>query len=330
MAARVAINGLGRIGRAALKIIMERPELELVAINDLVPPENLAYLLRYDTMYGRYGKPVEARDGALVVDGREIKTLNVKDPAELPWAEMEVELVFECTGIFTDEEGLKKHIFAGAKRAILSAPGKSTGILTVVPGVNSNEDRDYFSCASCTTNSIAPVVEIFGRYIGIKKAMMSTIHAYTSSQGIVDGPAKKYRRGRAAAANIVPTTTGAAEATTRVLPDYRNRFDGVALRVPVPLGSISDITVMAERNTDEKEVNDIFRQEAATERYREVLSISEEPLVSSDIIMDPHAAIVDATMTRVVDGDLVKIMAWYDNEWGYSSQMVREAVRLVS
>ncbi len=330
MAAKVAINGLGRIGRATLKIILDRPELDLVAINDLVPPENLAYLLKYDTAYGQYLRSVDAGEGTLVVDGKKCQALSVKDPEELPWDELGVEIVFECTGLFTTREGLEKHLKAGAGHAILSAPGKSPEIVTVVHGVNSEEKPEMFSCASCTTNSITPVVEIFGRHIGIKKAMMSTIHAYTSTQGLVDGPADKYRRGRAAAANIVPTTTGAAIATTKVLPQYEGRFDGVALRVPVTLGSVSDITILAERKTSAEEVNDIFIQESETDKYKDVLTVSHDPIVSSDIILDPHAAIVDATMTKVVDGDLVKVMSWYDNEWGYSHQMVREAVRLIS
>lgn len=330
MAARVAINGLGRIGRATLKIILDHPELELVAVNDLVPADNLAYLLKYDTVYGRYAKTVESTEKSLKIDGKEIPVYSEKDPEQLPWSDLGVQVVFECTGIFTKIDGLKKHLSAGAKHAILSAPAKSPEIATVVHAVNTPEDDSFFSCASCTTNSITPVVEILGREIGIEKAMLTTIHAYTSSQGIVDGPAKKYRRGRAAAANLVPTSTGAAVATTKALPEYQGKFDGVAIRTPVPVGSISDITFLTSRNTSVEELNDLFRREAKGDKYRDVLGVSEDPIVSSDIVQDPRASIVDLTMTQVVDGNLVKVMAWYDNEWGYSNQMVREALRLVS
>jgi len=330
--ARVAINGLGRIGRAAFKRILDTPELELVAVNDLVPPENLAYLMAYDTVYGRYGRTIQARDGNLVVDGKSYPVLGVKDPAQLPWGDLQVDVVFECTGIFRKQEELKKHLDAGARHVILSAPAKSPEVLTLVYGVNEPEgDQRIVSCASCTTNSITPVVEIMGRRIGVRKALMTTIHAYTSTQGIVDSPSKKFRRGRAAAANIIPTTTGAAVATTKALPQYENKFDGVALRVPVPVGSISDLTFLTdltERETSVEEVNQVFREEAESERYRGILGVAEAPIVSSDIIQDPRASIVDLDMTRVVDGDLVKVMAWYDNEWGYTSQMIREAVRL--
>ncbi len=327
--AKIAINGLGRIGRAAFRIIMDTPSLELAAVNDLVPADNLAYLLQYDTVYGRYQRRVSAEEAALVVDGRRIPVLSQKDPAQLPWGDMGVEIVLECTGIFTREEDLRKHLQAGARRVILSAPAKSGEIVTVVHGVNAPEaEVQILSCASCTTNSITPVFEVMARRVGVRKAMMTTVHAYTSTQGIVDGPAGKYRRGRAAAANLVPTTTGAAVATTKALPAYQGRFDGVAVRVPVPVGSISDITFLTERATSVEEVNGIFRQEAGSERYREVMGVTEDPIVSSDIIGETHATVVDLTMTRVVDGDLVKVMAWYDNEWGYTSQMIREAVRL--
>lgn len=330
MAARVAINGLGRIGRGTLKIVLENPLLELVAVNDLVPVDNLAYLLKYDTVYGRYGKSVESTESSLKIDGKEIPVYSEKDPEQLPWKDLGVQVVFECTGVFTKSDGLKKHLSAGAKHAILSAPAKSPEIATVVHGVNTPEDDSFFSCASCTTNSITPVVEILGREIGIEKAMLTTIHAYTSSQGIVDGPAKKYRRGRAAAANLVPTSTGAAVATAKALPEYEGKFDGVAIRTPVPVGSISDITFLTSKNTSVEELNDLFRREAKSDKYRGILGVTEDPIVSSDIIQDPRASIVDLTMTQVVDGNLVKVMAWYDNEWGYSNQMVREALRLVS
>lgn len=327
--ARVAINGLGRIGRAALKIILDTPDLELVAVNDLVPPDNLAYLLKYDTVYGRYEKPVKAEGNQLKVGDRAYPVLSEKDPANLPWKEMNVDVVLECTGIFRKRPDLEKHLQAGAKRVILSAPAKEDGIETVVHGVNQADGDSIVSCASCTTNCITPVVEVMGRRIGVKKAAMTTIHAYTSSQSIVDGPSKKWRRGRAAAANFVPTSTGAAIATTQVLPQFQGKFDGAAIRGPIPVGSISDITFVTERPTSVDEINQIFREEADRDQYRGVMGVTEEHLVSADIVRDPRASIVDLTMTKVVDGDLVKIMSWYDNEWGYASQMVKEAVRMV-
>jgi glyceraldehyde 3-phosphate dehydrogenase len=326
--AKVAINGLGRIGRAAFKIILETPDLELVAVNDLVPVDNLAYLLKYDTVYGRYEKAVETDGENLIVDGKKYQVFNQRDPAQLPWGELGIDVVFECTGVFTRSEGLEKHLQAGAKFVVLSAPPKSEDIGTVVHGVNTADGKSVrmVSCASCTTNSIAPVVEIMGRRIGIEKAIMTTIHAYTSTQAIVDGPNKKFRRGRAAAANFVPTTTGAAQATTKALPQYEGKFDGVAVRGPVPVGSLSDIVFVTERETTIEEVNQIFREEAESERYKGVLGATDDPIVSSDIIKDPRAAIIDLGMTRVVDGTLVKVMSWYDNEWGYSNQMIRQAL----
>ncbi|MFO7780863.1 MAG: type I glyceraldehyde-3-phosphate dehydrogenase [Spirochaetia bacterium] len=329
--ARVAINGLGRIGRATFKIIEETPELELVAVNDLVPPDTLAYLLKYDTVYGRYQKDVKADGDSLVVDGRKIKVLKEKDPAQLPWKDMNVDLVFESTGLFTEEEDAKKHIEAGAKHVIISAPTKSKTVRTVVHSVNGAPEDEHviISCASCTTNSITPPVEIIGRRIGIKKAMLTTVHAYTSTQSIVDSPQKKVRRGRAAAANIVPSSTGAAVATTKVLPELQGKFDGMALRVPVPVGSISDITFVTERPTSVEEVNNIFREEAAG-KYKGIMDAMEDEIVSSDIVADPHASIVDLNGTMVVDGDLLKVTAWYDNEWGYSNQMIREAKSILS
>ncbi|MEQ9551514.1 MAG: type I glyceraldehyde-3-phosphate dehydrogenase [Coleofasciculus sp. G3-WIS-01] len=327
---KIAINGFGRIGRAVFKIALDHPDLELVAINDLVPPDNLAYLLRYDTVYGKYDKNVDSTKDSLIIDGKSYKILSEKDPTQLPWRDLGVDLVFECTGIFTKKPDLEKHIQAGAKRVILSAPAKSEGVTTIVHGVNQpNESDQIVSCASCTTNCITPVVEIMGRRIGIKKAIMTTIHAYTSTQAIVDGPSKKFRRGRAAAANLVPTTTGAAVATTQVLPQYQNKFDGVAVRAPIPVGSISDIIFVTEKQTNVDEINSVFKEEAGSERYQDILAVSEDPIVSSDIVQDPHASIVDLTMTQVVDGDLVKVMSWYDNEWGYASQMIKEAVRMI-
>jgi glyceraldehyde 3-phosphate dehydrogenase len=328
--AKVAINGLGRIGRAAFKLILETPDLELVAVNDLVPVDNLAYLLKYDTVYGRYDKTIENDGDSFIVDGKRYRVFNERDPAQLPWGELRIDFVFECTGVFTTKESLEKHLQAGAKFVLLSAPAKSEDIGTVVHGVNmpGGDSVRMVSCASCTTNSIAPVVEIMGRRIGIKKAIMTTVHGYTSGQSIVDGPHKRPRRGRAGAANLVPTTTGAAIATTKALPQLTGKFDGVAVRAPVPVGSIADIVLLTVRETSVEEVNGAFRQEAESERYQGVLGVTEDLIVSSDIIRDPRASIVDLSMTRVVDGDLVKVMSWYDNEWGYTNQMIRQALQI--
>lgn len=330
--AKVAINGLGRIGRAAFKIILDTPELELVAVNDLIPPDDLAYLLSYDTVYRRYPSRIEYRDGNLIVDGSEYRLFHEEDPSLLPWLELEIDIVFECTGVFTDKEGLEKHLGTGAKRVILSAPSKSEDVATVVHGVNSPDVGSHriVSCASCTTNCITPIVEILGRRIGIKKAMMTAIHAYTASQAIVDGPHRKPRRGRAGAANFVPTSTGAALATTRVLPQYAGKFDGVAVRGPVPVGSLADMVFLTERDTTREEVIRVLTEESESERYQGIVAVTEDPIVSSDIIKDPHATIVDLSMTKVVDGDLVKVMSWYDNEWGYANQMIREALRAIT
>jgi glyceraldehyde 3-phosphate dehydrogenase len=328
---RIAINGLGRIGRAALKIILDTPKLTVVAINDLAPLENLAYLLRYDTVYGRYEKPVESGPERLVVAGQSIKVLQQKDPAKLPWRELQIDLVLECTGRFTKREDLEKHIQAGARSTILSAPSGSEEVVTRVFGVSQpGKQAPVISCASCTTNCITPVAEIMDRRIGVKKATMTTVHAYTANQGIVDSPSKKLRRGRAGAANLVPTSTGAAIATTKVLPQYRGRFDGLAVRVPVAVGSLADLVFVTARSTSVDEVNRIFKEEAASERYGGVLGVTEDPIVSADIIQDPRASIVDLAMTQVIEGDLVKVLSWYDNEWGYAAQMVREATRLVN
>jgi glyceraldehyde 3-phosphate dehydrogenase len=327
---KVAINGMGRIGRATFKIALETPELEVIAINDLTPVDNLVYLLKYDTVYGRYDKEVQADGDSLIVAGKRHTVFSEKDPADLPWGDMDIDVVFECTGAFTRKEDLEKHIHAGAKHVILSAPAKGDEVITVVHGVNGFEGPlEVVSCASCTTNCITPVVEVMGRRIGIKKAIMTAIHAYTSSQAIVDGPSKQWRRGRAGAVNLVPTSTGAAKATTKVLPQYSGKFDGVAVRSPVPVGSLADMVFISERETTVREINGVLREESESERYTGILGVTEDPIVSSDVIRDPRASVVDLTMTQVVDGDLVKVMAWYDNEWGYANQMVREGVRMV-
>jgi glyceraldehyde 3-phosphate dehydrogenase len=312
-----------------LKIILETPQLELVAVNDIVPIKNIVYLLKYDTVYGRYEKTVESDNENLIIDGKAVRFFSEKDPTRLPWSSLGVDIVLECTGVFTKREDLEKHVQAGARYVILSAPAKSDDVVTVVHGVNTLEgDTRILACASCTTNCITPVVEIIGRRIGIRKAIMTTVHAYTASQGIVDKPSKNFERGRAGAANFVPTTTGAAKATAKALPQLDNLFDGIAVRGPVAVGSLADIVIVAERKTSVEEINQIFVEEAASERYRDIIGVTEDPIVSSDIIKDPRASIIDLGMTRVVDGDLIKILSWYDNEWGFTNQMVREAQQL--
>jgi glyceraldehyde 3-phosphate dehydrogenase (phosphorylating) len=327
---RVAINGLGRIGRATFKILATNPELEVVAINDLTPADNLAYLLNHDTVYGRYANRVTVLDRSLVMADRSYPVFAEKDPARLPWRELKVDLVFECTGRFNRRKELSKHLDAGAKRVILSAPAKDEDIPTVVFGVNVYDEKDgpILSCASCTTNCVTPVLEIISRHLGLRKAVMNTVHAYTSSQAIVDGPNNKVRRGRAGAANIVPSATGAATATMQALPLLRGRFQGTAVRAPVPICSISDIVMLTERSSSVDEVNELFLNEARSERYAGVVGVTEDPVVSSDIIQDSRASIIDRDMTQVVDGDLVKVMSWYDNEWGYANQMVRQAISM--
>ncbi|MBK1619298.1 type I glyceraldehyde-3-phosphate dehydrogenase [Lamprobacter modestohalophilus] len=326
--ARIAINGLGRIGRATLKLVMEEPSLELIGVNDLADHEQLAYLLRYDSVYGRSTHEVASQDGQLVIDGQHIPLSNHEDPLLSPWKDLDVDLVFECTGAFRDRDALQRHLEAGARKVMLSAPAKDESIPMIVPGVNDAGTAPIFSCASCTTNCIAPVTEVMQRRIGVAKAMMTTVHAYTSTQETVDAPSKRMERGRAAAINLVPTSTGAAEATNRVLGEHPIEFDGLAVRAPVAVGSLADITFVTSRATSREEVNKVFMEESLNPRYSKVLSIIEEPIVSSDVIQDAHASIVDLGLTRVVDGDLVKVMAWYDNEWGYAAQMVREAARL--
>jgi glyceraldehyde 3-phosphate dehydrogenase len=322
----VAINGLGRIGRAALKILLDTDGLDLVAVNDIADVDNLAYLLRYDTVYGRYHRTVNAVDGALLIDGTRIAAFAERDPANLPWGDLGVDLVVECTGVFKDEAGLTKHLQAGARYVILSAPTSAQTVPTVVHGVNRPDGQPRIvSCASCTTNCITPVIEVVHRLIGVQRAVMTTVHAYTGGQQLVDGPSKNFRRGRAGAANLVPTSTGAARATTLALPELAGRFDGIAVRAPIPVGSIADVVFVAARPTTAEQVNDAFRREAATERYDGILGVSEDPLVSADIVGDPRAAVVDLDLTQVVDGTLVKVMAWYDNEWGFTHQMIREA-----
>lgn len=323
---RIAINGFGRIGRAALKIIIETPGLEIVAVNDLMSIDNAAYLLRHDSVYGKYHKEVNVKGDYLEIGNTNVLFISEKDPGKLPWKEMHIEIVIESTGLFTNREDAEKHIHAGAKVVVLSGPTKSKNTPTVVHGVNTADGKtSIFSCASCTTNNVGPIVEIINRRIGIKKAILNTIHAYTASQSLIDAPSKREpRMGRAAAINLAPAATGAAIAVTKALPELEGKFDGIAIRTPVPVISISDITFVTARETSVEEITKILMDESKINRYKLVLSISDEALVSTDIIQSPFASIVDLEMTRVVDGDLVKIMAWYDNEWGFTNQMIRQ------
>ena len=325
---RIAINGFGRIGRSALKVIFDTNDLEVVGINDLMDIENAVYLLKYDSNYGRYDKNVRFEGDTIFVEDKAIKYSSVRDIAGLPWKDLDIDAVIESTGLFTSQSDAEKHILAGAKTVVISGPTKDTP--TVVHGVNTDTGNvSIFSCASCTTNSISPIIEILGRRLGIKKAILNTIHGYTASQALVDAPSKKEpRMGRAAAFNMAPAATGAAIATTKVLPEYVGKFDGIAVRVPVPVGSISDITFVAERPTTIEEINQILTEECATDRYHKVVAVTSDPIVSTDIIGSTFAATVDLEMTRVVDGDLVKIMAWYDNEWGFTNQMIRQVQSL--
>lgn len=323
---KIAINGFGRIGRAALKVIIATPGLEVVAVNDLMSIKNAAYLFKYDSVYGVYKSEVTFQDNYLLIEDKKILFLSEKDPAQLPWKSLGIDVVIESTGFFTKREDAEKHIHAGAKNVVISAPTKSKDTPTVLHGVNTLTGKtSIFSCASCTTNNIGPVMEIIDRRIGIKKAILNTVHAYTSSQSLLDAPSKRdLRMGRSAAINLVPASTGAANAAIKILPQLEGKFDGIAIRTPVPVGSISDITFVAARNTSAEEINKILIEESNTDRYKLVLSATNEPLVSSDIVQSSFASIVDLGMTRVVDGDLVKILTWYDNEWGFTNQMIRE------
>ncbi len=328
MAMRVAINGFGRIGRAFARLSHNRG-IDLVAINDLGSLDNLSYLLTYDTVYKRAPFSVETKDGNLLIDDREVRFFSEKDPSQLPWKELAVDVIVESTGFFTEYEKAQAHIDAGARRVVITAPAKGEGGATVLMGVS--EDRLtgnlITSNASCTTNAASPVIAILDEGIGIEKAVLSTTHAYTASQSIVDGPSKKdMREGRAAAQNIVPTSTGAAIAVTKAYTALEGKFDGISLRVPVSAGSIADITFIAKRPTTKEEVNELLRSAATTPRWDGIFRTTDEELVSSDIVGEACASIADLTMTRVVDGTLVKVLAWYDNEMGYTESLVRHVL----
>lgn len=331
MSVKIAINGFGRIGRAACKIALAHEDVEVVAINDLGDIENLAYLLRYDSVYGRYAGEVSVEGSNLVVNGKSIQVIQEKEPAKLPWGTLGIDVVIESTGFFTEEEGARGHITAGAKHVVISAPTKSETVPTVVMGVNDDKlaGLEIVSNASCTTNCSAPVMAVLENVFGVEKALLTTTHAYTATQSLVDGPGKgDFRRGRSAAINMSPSSTGAAIAATKAIPALAGKFDGISLRVPVPVVSMSDITCVLKRDVTVDEINQAFKDAVTNPIYQGVLAATEDPVVSTDFIGDPHSAIVDLQLTRVVAGNLVKVMAWYDNEWGYSNRLVEQVIAL--
>ncbi|MEK7132830.1 MAG: type I glyceraldehyde-3-phosphate dehydrogenase [Patescibacteria group bacterium] len=330
---RIAINGFGRIGRGFVRAVYARADnsIEIVAINDLAPAENLAYLLKYDTVYGRAPFSVKAGEKALVVGGKNIPVLSEREPAKLPWRDLKVDVVIESTGFFTSADKARAHIDAGAKRVVITAPGKGEGVETILIGANEEKfgTCDITSNASCTTNAASPVIGILDEAIGIERAILSTTHAYTATQAIVDSLAPDdFRRGRAGALNIVPSSTGAAKATTLAYKQLAGKFDGIAIRVPVASGSLVDVTFVSKRPTTVEEVNNALRSASETDRWKSVFAVTEEPIVSSDILGLSYGAIADLPMTRVVDGTLVKVLAWYDNEMGYAHTLVQHVLKV--
>ncbi|MCA9326126.1 type I glyceraldehyde-3-phosphate dehydrogenase [Candidatus Saccharibacteria bacterium] len=325
MKTRVAINGFGRIGRIAFRIARERSDVEVVAVNDLTDTKTLAYLLAHDTNYGNYARKVEFDDKNIIVDGVKIPVLAEKDPAALPWKDLKVDVVIESTGFFTNGEAAGAHLKAGAKKVVISAPAKDDTVKTIVIGANDEELKnagDVISNASCTTNSIAAVMDIMDREFGVEKAMLTTVHSDTASQSLADGPKKDLREGRAAPQNIVPTTTGAAIAVTKTVPSLQDKFDGLSVRVPTPVVSLSDVTMVLKRNTTVEEINQVLKKASNEPYYQGIVAVSDEPLVSSDYIGNAASGTVDLELTNVVDGNLAKVVVWYDNEWGYSNRLV--------
>jgi glyceraldehyde 3-phosphate dehydrogenase len=322
---KIAINGFGRIGRNAFKIAFERDDLEIVAINDLTDTKTLAYLLSYDSNYGAYQHDVSHDETGITVNGRHIEVLAERDPELLPWKDRAVDIVIESTGFFTDKEGASKHITAGAKRVIISGPTKSDGVDTIVLGANDDKiagSTQVISNASCTTNSLAAVMAILDAEFGVEKSLLTTVHSYTASQALQDAPKGDLREGRNAAENMVPTTTGAAIAVTKTLPQLEGKFDGLSIRVPTPVVSISDVTALLSKDVTVEDVNEAFKKAANDPFYQGILGVSDEPLVSRDYIGNPHSGVVDLLLTKVVGGNLIKIAVWYDNEWGYSNRLV--------
>ncbi len=325
MKTRVAINGFGRIGRNTFKIAFERADLEIVAINDLTDTPTLAYLLKHDSNYGNYDRDVKSDENHLIVNGQKIPVTAEKDPTKLPWKDLKVDVVIESTGRFTKSEDAGMHIKAGAKKVVISAPTKSADIETLVIGANEKDlskAGDIISNASCTTNSIASIMAIMDGEFGVEKAMLTTIHSYTASQVLQDGPAKDMREARAAAENIVPTTTGAAIAVTKTLPQLTDKFDGMSVRVPSPVVSLSDVTMVLKRNTTVEEINELFKKSVKEPYFQGIIDVSDEPLVSKDYVGNSYSGVIDLLLTNVVAGNLVKVVAWYDNEWGYSNRLV--------
>lgn len=333
---RIAINGFGRIGRSffreAFASPVGDPAFEIVAINDLADVKTLAYLLKYDSVYGRYDKTVHTGIGSLYVDDKEIQVLAEKDPGRLPWRDLHVDLVVEATGFFASDKKSQAHLDAGAKRVVITAPATGEGVTTALIGVNDDRFQNaspITANASCTTNSVAPVMAILHEKFGIQKAGMVTVHGYTATQKLVDGPdGKDMRRGRAAAVNIVPSTTGAAEAVIQAIPDLRGKFDAIAVRVPTIAGSLSIMTVLTQKPTDRDEVNGVFMKAAADARWSKILKVAEDPIVSTDILGEPYGAIVDVALTKVVDGNLLEIFSWYDNEAGYTATLIEHVKRI--
>lgn len=326
---KVAINGFGRIGRNAFKILQGRKDAEVVAINDITDAATLAHLLKYDSSYGTYDQEVSSNEHAIIVNGKEIPVYAEKDPHNLPWANLGVDVVIESTGFFTKPEDAKAHIDAGAKRVVISAPAKGEGAKTIVLGVNEEAvtpDDLILSNASCTTNCIAPIMKVLEDEFGIEKAMMTTVHSYTGSQRILDAPAKDLREARSAAENIVPTTTGASKAAALTIPSLQGKFNGLSVRVPTPVVSLSDITAVIKRNTTKEELVAFFKKIANEQYYQGIIGVTEEELVSSDFIGDPRSCIVDLPLIDVVGGNMIKVVAWYDNEWGYSNRLVELTV----
>ena len=325
---KLAINGFGRIGRNAFKIAFERRDVKIVAINDLTDTKTLAHLLKHDSSYGTYDRDVKFDEENLIVDGEKIRVFSEKEPKNLPWGEYQVDVVIESTGFFTDPKKAADHLEAGARKVVISAPPKGEGAKTIVIGVNEDtvtEDDKILSNASCTTNCIAPVMKVLEDNFGIEKALMTTVHSYTASQRILDAPAKDLREARAAAENIVPTSTGASKAAALTIPALKGKFDGLSIRVPTPVVSLSDITAVLKRDTTIEELQEIFKKAAKEPFYEGILGVSEEPLVSIDYRGNSHSSIVDLPLINVVGGNLVKIVAWYDNEWGYSNRLVELA-----
>jgi glyceraldehyde 3-phosphate dehydrogenase len=325
MKTRIAINGFGRIGRNAFKVAFDRADLEIVAINDLTDTKTLAHLLKHDSNYGSYSKDVEYDENGIIVDGKHIKVLAERDPSLLPWRESKVDIVIESTGFFVDPAKAKAHIDAGAKKVVISAPAKGEGATTVVLGVNEEKletATDIISNASCTTNCITPVISVIESNFGVEKAMMTTVHSYTASQSLQDGPSKDLREARNAAENIVPTTTGASIAAGEAFPPIKGIFGGMSVRVPTSVVSLSDFVIITKKNVTIDEVNDVFKAAANEPFYQGILDVTEEELVSSDFIGNSHSAIVDLKLTNVVSGNMLKVVAWYDNEWGYSNRLV--------